>query len=85
MKNFNYEIGDEVGIHARPAGLLVKEAKKFESKITIKKDGKAAEATKLMAVMGLGVKCKDIVEIEIEGVDEEAACVAVKAFFEQNL
>ncbi len=85
MKTFNYEIKDEIGIHARPAGLLVKEAKKYGSKVTIKKDGKAAEATKLMAVMGLGVKCKDIVEIEIEGADEEAACEAIKAFFEQNL
>lgn len=85
MKNFCYEIKDEVGIHARPAGLLVKEAKKFESKVAIKKNGKAAEATKLMAVMGLGVKCKDSVEVEIEGADEEAACKAIKTFFEQNL
>lgn len=37
---------DEVGIHARPTGLLVKEAKKYESKITLTKDGKSAEATK---------------------------------------
>lgn len=85
MKAFSYEIKDEIGIHARPAGLLVKEAKKHESKITIKKNGKSAEATKLMAVMGLGVKCKDTVEVEIEGADEEAAFEAVKAFFEANL
>ena len=57
MKSFEYVIKDEIGIHARPAGLLVKEAKKYESKIILKKDGKTAEATKLMAVMGLGVKC----------------------------
>lgn len=56
MKQFNYTITDEVGIHARPAGLLVKEAKKYASRITIFKDGKAAEAGKLMAVMSLGVK-----------------------------
>ena len=29
MKTFNYVITDEVGIHARPAGMLVKEAKKY--------------------------------------------------------
>ena len=56
MKKFEYVIKDEIGIHARPAGLLVKEAKNFESKIMLVKDGKSAEATKLMAVMGLGVK-----------------------------
>ena len=57
MKSFNYTVKDEVGIHARPAGLLVKEVKKYASKVTITKDGKSADASKLMAVMSLGVKC----------------------------
>ena len=55
MKQFNYVITDEIGIHARPAGLLAKEAKAFSSKITIEANGKAAEVTKLMAVMQIGV------------------------------
>ena len=67
MQKFSYVIKDEVGIHARPAGLLVKEAKKYESKIQIIKDTKSADATKLMAVMGLGVKCGDMIIVEIEG------------------
>ncbi|MEY8337580.1 HPr family phosphocarrier protein [Lachnospiraceae bacterium 62-35] len=85
MKTFSYEIKDEIGIHARPAGLLVKEAKKYESKIIVKKEGKSAEATKLMAVMGLGVKCGQTVEVEITGQDEEAAYEGIKEFFEKNL
>ena len=85
MRNFQYVIKDDVGIHARPAGLLVKEAKKYESKITLTKDGKSAEATKLMAVMGLGVKCGQTVDVSVEGADEEIACEAVKTFFEANL
>ena len=85
MKTFNYVIQDEVGIHARPAGLLVKVAKKYESRITLTRDGKGAEATKLMAIMGLGIKCGQTVEVSIEGADEEIAYEAVKAFFEANL
>lgn len=85
MKDFTYVITDEIGIHARPAGLLVREAKKFESKIVLSANGKKAEAVKLMAVMGMGVKCGHEVEIEISGVDEEAAYNAMKTFFEQNL
>ena len=85
MKKFEYVVKDEVGIHARPAGLLVKEAKKYESKITISKAGKSAEATKLMAVMGLGVKCGQSVEVSVEGGDEDAAFEGIKAFFEANL
>lgn len=85
MKTFNYIIKDEIGIHARPAGLLAKEAKKYESKITVSKGGKSAEARKLMAIMGLGVKCADEVEVTVEGADEDQAFEEMKLFFENNL
>ncbi|MDE7332443.1 MAG: HPr family phosphocarrier protein [Lachnospiraceae bacterium] len=85
MQRFEYVIKDEVGIHARPAGLLVKEAKKFKSKIIIEQEGKKAEATKLMAVMGLGIKCGQTVEVKIEGEDEQTALESMKLFFETNL
>ena len=85
MKNFSYVITDEIGIHARPAGLLVKEAKKYASKVVIKANGKSAEATRLMAIMGLGVKCGQTVEVEVTGDDEDTAFEGMKAFFEENL
>lgn len=85
MKTFNYEIKDEIGIHARPAGLLVKEAKKYESKVLLKVNEKSVEATKLMAVMSLGVKQGQVVTVEVLGEDEEVACEGIRAFFEQNL
>lgn len=85
MRKFSYVIKDEVGIHARPAGLLLKEAKKYESKVLIIKDGKAIEATNLMAVMGLGVKCGETIDVEISGPDENAAYEDIKAFFEKHL
>ncbi len=85
MKTFSYTIKDKLGIHARPAGLLVKEAKKYESQIQIKKADKAALATKLMAIMGMGIKSGQTVEIQISGMDEEAAFEGMKAFFEENL
>ena len=56
MKQFTYVVTDEIGIHARPAGLLVKEAKQFQSTVMLTCKGKSAAATKLMAVMGMGVK-----------------------------
>ena len=85
MKTFTYIITDEIGIHARPASLLVKEAKKYTSKIVLSANGKSAEATKLMAIMGLGVKNGQEVEIAIEGGDEEFAFEGMKLFMEQNL
>lgn len=85
MRTFDYVIKDDIGIHARPAGLLVKEAKKYESKVTISNDGKSAEATKLMAIMGLAVKHGQTVCVEISGSDEELAYEGIKNFFENNL
>lgn len=85
MKTFEYTITDEVGIHARPAGLLAKKAKEYSSKIIIDKAGKSAEAQKLMAVMGLGVKKGETVTVTVEGEDEETAVVEIEAFFKENL
>lgn len=57
MKKFSYTVQDATGIHARPAGLLVKAAKVLDSTVALENAaGKSAVATKLMAVMGLGIK-----------------------------
>ena len=85
MKTFNYVITDEVGIHARPAGMLVKEAKKYESSVMIVKGEKKADAKKLMVLMGLGVKCGETVTVEVEGADEDTAAAALETFFKENL
>ena len=85
MKSFTYTITDEVGIHARPAGLIVKKAKEFDSTITIEKGGKSVNASKLMALIGLGVKCGETVTVTAEGSDEEKAASALEEFFKSNL
>lgn len=83
MKTFEYKITDEVGIHARPAGVLVKTVKDIGAKVTITKGEKSAEAQKLMAVMALGVKKDDVVTVAVDG--DDAAFDAIKKFFEENL
>lgn len=85
MRNFNYTIKDEIGIHARPAGMLAKEAKKYESSVVVSTGEKTAEAVRLMAVMGLGVKCGQEVAVAIMGPDEDDAYKGIKKFFEDNL
>lgn len=85
MKQFTYTVNDPVGIHARPAGMLVKEAKNYTSTITIEKNGKAVNALKLMALMGLGVRKGDTVTVAAEGDDEDAAIAGLEKFFKDNL
>ncbi|MCD8380564.1 MAG: HPr family phosphocarrier protein [Lachnospiraceae bacterium] len=87
MKVFDYTIKDEIGIHARPAGLLNKEAKKYSSTVTVarKDNGKSADVKKLMQLLALGIKCNDTIEVTVEGADEDAAAVALEEFFKANL
>ena len=72
MKEFKYVIKDEQGIHARPAGLFVKEAAAFPCKVTI-------------AVMGLAVKCGQEITLKTDGENEEEAMNKLSAFLEENL
>lgn len=85
MKEFKYVITDPEGIHARPAGLLVKKAAEFQSKVTIDKAGKAVDAKRILGVMGLGVKKGEEVTVAADGEDEAAAIEALEAFFKENL
>ena len=91
MKEFQYTIKDACGIHARPAGLLVKTVKGFASTATLEKDGKSCDmrksvdATRLMALMGMGVKQGETVTIKVEGDDEEAAAEAIQKFLSENV
>ncbi len=85
MKTFKYVITDEIGIHARPAGILAKKAKEFSSKVTLSCHGAEAEATKLLAIMGMGVKKGEEVTVTVEGDDEATAYPEIEKFFKENL
>ena len=85
MKEFSYRIKDELGIHARPAGILVKEAKEFSSEISIEKDGKKGNMKMIFSLMGMGIKCGDTVKITIEGEDEDVALSKIESVFKENL
>lgn len=83
MKQFQYTIKDELGVHARPAGLLVKLAKQYTSTITIEKNGKTCDMRKLMAVMG--IRQGETITVTAEGEDEAAAIEAVEKFLTENV
>lgn len=82
MKQFQYTIKDELGVHARPAGLLVKLAKQYT---TIEKNGKTCDMRKLMAVMGMGIRQGETITVTAEGEDEAAAIEAVEKFLTENV
>ena len=84
MKSFEYVITEPVGIHARPAGMLNKEAKKYKSAILVHRGEKSANVLRLMAVIQLGVKFGDTVKVTIEGEDEDMVAPIIEEFFKAN-
>lgn len=85
MREIVFTLKDPLGIHARPAGMLVKEASKFKSSIKINSNDKTADAKRIFSVMGLGAKCGDRLNIIIEGDDEIPAENEIRNFLEKNL
>ena len=85
MKEFKHVINDPMGMHARPAGMLVKAVAPFASKVTITAPTGTADAKRLMALMRLAAKQGMELTVTIEGADEEKAATELKAFLEANL
>ena len=85
MKSFTYVIHDKEGIHARPAGVVVAEAKKYASQVTIENKGKSADLKRIFGVMSLCAKCGEEVVINVNGADEEACAAALEKVFKENL
>ena len=80
VRSFMYTIKAPVGMHARHAGLLVKQTSRYQSNISLSKGDRSANAKGILALMGLGVKQGDLVEMTFEGEDEDAAATALKGF-----
>lgn len=85
MKEIRHIIKDPQGIHARPAGALVKKVSDFASKVMIKKGDKEVDAKRILGVMSLGAKAGEELVFRIEGGDEEEMMQALKAFLEETL
>lgn len=82
MKSFDYTITDPVGIHARPAGILVKEIKNYDGvTVTVAKGERSVNALKLMALMGMGIKQGDTVTVSVEGANEDEIAAKLEEFF----
>ena len=80
MRSFMYTIKNPVGLHARHAGLLVKETGRYQSEVTIAKGSRSANGKSVLSLMGLGVRQGDVIAVSLEGPDEDAAAAQLKAF-----
>ena len=85
MKEFKHVINDPLGLHARPAGMLVKAVAGYASKVTITAPTGTADAKRLMAVMRLAAKQGMELTVTVDGADEEKAAAELRSFLTANL
>lgn len=77
------KITNKTGVHARPAGMLIKEAQKYEAEINLVKDGKAVNAKSIMGILGMGIGEGDLIEINADGPDAKEAIQSIYSIFEK--
>ena len=85
MTTITYVIKDELGIHARPAGLITKTVKGFQSKVMMGRPEKMVDASKIIGIMSLGMKCGEKITLTVDGPDEADAVRALEEFLAANL
>ncbi|HDI85806.1 MAG TPA: HPr family phosphocarrier protein [Candidatus Korarchaeota archaeon] len=78
------QLRNKVGLHARPASLFVQTAKKFKSKIIVRKDDKEADAKSILGVLSLGAEYGHWITIVAEGDDAEEAVQALASLVESR-
>ena len=85
MEQFTYTVKDPAGIHARPAGNLVKLVRESGCEVSIEKNGQTANLKKLFSVMALGVKQGDAVVVRVSGDEAQKLSQKLLRFMEENL
>ncbi|MDR0380369.1 MAG: HPr family phosphocarrier protein [Oscillospiraceae bacterium] len=84
MERMEFVIKDPDGIHARPAGVLVKRMQAFPCDILIEKGDKEADGKKLFALMKMAVKKGDTITITARGDQAAEAIAAAALVFEET-
>ena len=85
MKTAKATVSDPVGFHLRAAGRIVKLAKTFASDVTVRFNGRAANAKSIMGLASLAADHGSIVDLEVDGHDEAAATEALVHLIEVEL
>lgn len=84
MTRFVYTLTNPMGLHMRPAGVMVKHLADVPCEVTLRCGERSANAKRIFSVMTLAAKCGEDVTVEVEGDDEQAVAEKLEAFFREN-
>lgn len=77
MPQLAVAVGNQAGLHARPAANLVKTASAYQCRIEVEKEGRRVNAKSMLALLSLGVRSGDQITFHMEGTDADQALVAI--------
>ncbi|MCJ7645324.1 HPr family phosphocarrier protein [bacterium] len=80
----NFRINNKLGLHARPAALLAQTAAKFESKVSIIKDGQEVNGDSILGIMMLAAEFGSAITVVINGKDEKEAIKKIEELFKRK-
>ncbi len=81
MTKRDITITNELGIHARPAGMIANTSSRFASDIKLVKDGMEVNAKSIMGIMTLAAGKGSVIEVTAKGKDEAEAVAAIADLF----
>ena len=79
------KVKNKLGIHARPAAMLVRTASRFRSDIWLIKNGQMVNGKSIMSVMSLAAEPGSEITIRAEGEDEQQAVEKIVTLFENKV
>ncbi len=85
MKEFSYQITDAQGLHARPAGQLVRTASEYPCNVYISNGKTQRNAKRIFEVMSLGMKQGEIITLQTDGIQEDEAQKRLLEICRENL
>ncbi|MCI2046655.1 MAG: HPr family phosphocarrier protein [Faecalibacterium sp.] len=85
MQEFQCQVTDALGLHARPAGALVRDLADCPCNVQVRCGDKTADGKRLMQVMRLAAKCGDTLHFYVEGTNEQNAAQALELFCKSNI
>ncbi|GAU78269.1 HPr family phosphocarrier protein [Fusibacter sp. 3D3] len=84
MKQFEFALQNEHGLHARPAGLFIQTCNKFQSAVSLYKADQKYNGKSMLGILKMAASKGDVIRVEVEGTDESDAIAEIKVLIHSN-
>ncbi len=84
MKQFEFTLKNEHGLHARPAGLFIQVCNRFQCSVNLYKGDQKYNGKSMLGILKMAASKGDAIRIEADGADESEAIKAIQTLVDNN-